>query len=294
MIDHLRPPAPTWERSRRALRALRPVGEVGGFSGLFLVTSLLLAMPFALLTGEQVVGIWYILPFTLIFLTLYQRWLHKERLRDLGLLLRRRWSLTVVVGFTGSGVAVAVYTSAQLGTGWMEVEGVHPLLADPALAGAGFALALAANLGLGLGEELIFRGYVLRRLLSGYRSPWIGVGLSSVLYSAFHVPMGRSALVLFNLFLLGVVLALAVVITRALWLSIGIHAGWNFWLNGVCIYDPSDLERSRVLRFEYHLGGQGDLVLFKLIVSAVLVVAIVALALRLRRAAQSPAEEEVS
>jgi membrane protease YdiL (CAAX protease family) len=264
-------------------RSLRPVGEVGGFAFLFLVTSLLVAAPFALLTGHKVLGIWYILPFTVLFLVLYQRYRHRQGLRHLGLVRIRRWSLLVVAGFGGSGLLVVLFTSYQLGVGWMQVASVHPLLADPGTATAGVVLALSANLGLGFGEELLFRGYVFHRLLAGYRSRWTAVGLSSVFYSAVHIPEGRQLLSLLNLFLLGTLLALAVLLTRTLWLAIGLHAGWNFWLDGVCIYDPAALARSRMLEFRYHLAGQGELTLFKLTISVVLLLAILALAVSARR-----------
>lgn len=269
-------------------RGLRPVGEVIAFGVLFLLTSLVVAFPISLFVGRKVLGIWYILPFTLAFLALYQRCRHRQGLRHLGLVRQRWWGFVLVAGFAGSGVLVLTYSSVQSGVGWMAVGGVHPLASDPWIAAAGLGLALAANLALGLGEELIFRGYVLRRLSLGYRSRWVAVCGSSLAYSAVHAPSGRGALVLFNLFLLGLVLALAVVITRALWLSIGVHAGWNFWLDGICIYDPSRMERSRLLQIEYHLAGDGDLTLFKLTVSLVLVLAVLALAVHLHRHAAPP------
>ena len=264
-------------------RSLRPVGEVGGFAFLFLVTSLLVAAPFALLTGQMVLGIWYILPFTVLFLVLYQRWRHRQGLRQLGLVRHRRWSLLVIAGFGGSGLLVVLFTAVQLGEGWMHLGSVHPLLGDPGAATAGVVLALGANLGLGFGEELLFRGYVFHRLMAGYRSRWTAVGLSSLFYSAVHIPEGRHRLALLNLFLLGTVLALAVLLTRTLWLAIGLHAGWNFWLDGVCIYDPAGLARSRMLEFRYQLADQGELALFKLTVSVVLLLAILALAVSARR-----------
>lgn len=266
---------PAWSRS------LRPVGEVGGFAVLFLVSSLLVAVPFALLTGRKTLGIWYILPFTVVFLVLYQRWRHHEGLRALGV-VRPRWGLFLAGGFAGSGLLVATYGSAQLAVGWMEVEGMHPLVGDPATASTGLLLAVAANLGLGFGEELIFRGYVLHRLVEGYRSRVLAVGLSAAFYSAIHIPSGRGYLVLINLFLLGVLLAVAVLLVRSLWLAIGLHAGWNFWLDGVCIYDPATLERTRIVQFQYHLTEPGSLVLFKLTASLVLILAILAFAHRLR------------
>jgi membrane protease YdiL (CAAX protease family) len=78
-----------------------------------------------------------------------------------------------------------------------------------------------------LAEELMFRGYPFQRLEEA-----IGAGGAiatfSVLFGAVHLTNpGASALGLLNTVLIGTVLAVAYLRTRALWLPWGIHFGWN-------------------------------------------------------------------
>lgn len=264
-----------------AVRSLRPVGQVLAFAATFLVLSLVAAAPVALLTGRRSVGVAYILPFTLLFLYLCQRYVHHEGLRELGLALSGKPGRLVAVGFLGSGIVATGIQGAQIGVGWMEVVSPHPQAMD--LAAAGIVVAAVLKLGAGVGEELIFRGYILRRLSLGYRSRLPAVGLTTLAFTAAHLPQGRHLLTLLNLFLLGLVLALAVLLTRSLWLAVGLHGGWNFWIDGVAFYPLTDFHPARVFELQYHLDDVGELAAFKLTASAGLAVAAAGLYLLLHR-----------
>lgn len=79
-------------------------------------------------------------------------------------------------------------------------------------------------------EELIFRGYVLQRLLP--RSRWFAVVASSVAYALVHLKTTNwpgNAFELVGLFLLGGVLSMAYLKTGQLYLSIGLHAALAYW-----------------------------------------------------------------
>lgn len=77
------------------------------------------------------------------------------------------------------------------------------------------------------GEEMLFRGYGFQRLLDA-GGPAFGVVLGSVLFGSLHgsnpsvTPLG-----VLNTMLVGVLLAVAYLRTRRLWLPIGLHWGWN-------------------------------------------------------------------
>jgi membrane protease YdiL (CAAX protease family) len=258
-------------------RSLRPVGEVLGFSAAFLVLSLLCAAPVALLTGRRTVGIEYILPFTLLFLFLYQRFVHHEGLRELGIAFRLRSGEYMLVGFFGSGVVATGIQAAQIGAGWMDVAAPNSQAMHLNSAAAGLVVALGLKVGLGVGEELIFRGYILRRLLLGYRSRLPALGLTAFAFTAAHLPQGRHLLALLNLFLLGLVLTLAVLLTRCLWFAIGLHTGWNFWIDGIAFYQIGNFRAARLFQLHYHLTSVGELTAFRLTASAGLAVAAAAL-----------------
>jgi len=78
-----------------------------------------------------------------------------------------------------------------------------------------------------LAEELMFRGYPFQRLEEAIGS--VGaIAVFSLLFALVHLSNpGASPLGLANTVLIGIVLAIAYLRTRALWLSWGIHFGWN-------------------------------------------------------------------
>jgi hypothetical protein len=78
-----------------------------------------------------------------------------------------------------------------------------------------------------LAEELMFRGYPFQRLEEGIGA--IGaIAVFSLLFGAVHlVNPGASVWGLVNTILIGIVLAIAYLRTRALWLPLGIHFAWN-------------------------------------------------------------------
>lgn len=81
-----------------------------------------------------------------------------------------------------------------------------------------------------LAEELIFRGYPFQHLEQGIGA--IGaITVFSAMFGVVHLANpGASLWGLINTILIGVLLSLAYLRTRALWLPWGIHFGWNFAL----------------------------------------------------------------
>jgi membrane protease YdiL (CAAX protease family) len=91
------------------------------------------------------------------------------------------------------------------------------------------AVLLSLLLGA-LAEELVFRGYPFQHLEQGIGA--IGaIAVFSVMFGAVHLANpGASPWGLINTILIGVLLSISYLRTRALWLPWGIHFGWNFAL----------------------------------------------------------------
>jgi membrane protease YdiL (CAAX protease family) len=89
-------------------------------------------------------------------------------------------------------------------------------------------------IGAGAIEEIVFRGVVFR-LLEEWGGTTVGLAASALLFGGLHclnpqaTLLGVAAIVLLG----GIMLAAAYVLTRRLWLPIGIHAGWNFAEGGI-------------------------------------------------------------
>jgi hypothetical protein len=92
------------------------------------------------------------------------------------------------------------------------------------------AMALAAA----VGEELLFRGLVFR-VAEEWLGSWGALALSSGIFGALHLANPHATLTAALAIALeaGLLLGAAWLVTRRLWLAIGIHAGWNFTQGGV-------------------------------------------------------------
>ncbi len=83
-------------------------------------------------------------------------------------------------------------------------------------------------------EEILFRGVLFRLLERGLGS-WIALAVSAVLFGGLHLTnenatvIGAVAIMLTG----GIVLAAAFMLTRRLWLPMGIHFAVNFAQNGI-------------------------------------------------------------
>lgn len=80
----------------------------------------------------------------------------------------------------------------------------------------------------GLFEEILFRGYPLKRLTQGFGFVFASLATSMV-FGLIHLSNGlESWLAASNAIALAVVLALSVRMTGSLWWAIGFHAAWNW------------------------------------------------------------------
>jgi membrane protease YdiL (CAAX protease family) len=107
---------------------------------------------------------------------------------------------------------------------------------------APFWLLFAAMLMVGFYEELWSRGYHMLNLTEGLtggrvkpeRGALYGILVSSVIFGLLHAANPNATFFsIVNITLAGVWLALPYLVTGSLWLSIGLHAAWNFIMGGV-------------------------------------------------------------
>lgn len=83
-------------------------------------------------------------------------------------------------------------------------------------------------------EEILFRG-VLFRVVEEALGTWFAFGISIAFFGAAH--LGNPNATLYGAAVIGIeaglLLGAAYVVTRRLWLAIGVHFGWNFMQAGV-------------------------------------------------------------
>ena len=93
---------------------------------------------------------------------------------------------------------------------------------------------LAFGLAAGVLEEVLFRG-VIFRITEDWVGSWGALAFSSLLFGAGHLANPHATLTSALAIALeaGLLLGAAFMITRRLWLPIGLHAAWNFTQSGI-------------------------------------------------------------
>jgi membrane protease YdiL (CAAX protease family) len=94
----------------------------------------------------------------------------------------------------------------------------------------GLAAALVASaIFPAISEEIVFRG-VLFRWIEEFGGSWVALILTSAFFGAGHLmnPNASTIAAVGIAFEAGVMLGAAYMLTRSLWLPMGLHAAWNF------------------------------------------------------------------
>jgi uncharacterized protein len=106
--------------------------------------------------------------------------------------------------------------------------GVYRIVGPGDTSGMAAAL-LGSALFPAISEEMLFRG-VLFRWLEEFGGSWLALFLTSAFFGASHLlnPNASSIAAIGIAVEAGVMLGAAYMLTRSLWLPMGIHAAWNF------------------------------------------------------------------
>jgi membrane protease YdiL (CAAX protease family) len=197
-----------------ALAVLRP--EI--LDGDRTAESLLLALSIVVALPSITISVW-----------IARRILDRRSFTSLGLELRGLALRDLLIGFLIPAPLFALVFLLQWGLGWMEIEGWGWSDGNAALTFFGVVLGLLGFLAVGFYEELLFRGYYLQNLRDG-TGLTLALFLSSLLFAIAHVGNFSASLTsTLGIFGAGYFLAYGWLRTRALWLSIGLHIGWNFF-----------------------------------------------------------------
>jgi len=135
-----------------------------------------------------------------------------------------RWTMPDI----GAGLSIA--TVAMIG-----ILVVELMLRVAHVAGGAFDAVAVLEFGLflilsGLVDEILMRGMLVSglALVLGGR-PFAAVLIASILFGSTHIFFeGASALSLISNSLGGVMYGLAFILTRRIWLGLGLHFAWNF------------------------------------------------------------------
>ena len=168
----------------------------------------------------------------------------RRRLSDLGLGRSPAWWADLGFGLALGVALPSLVFGVELAAGFVRVTGTLVTRADASLAiGPGVAPALALALvfgyfvGVGVFEELLFRGYLLTNVAEGLAG-WRGIGLGGAFAGAtvvsslaFGIGHGANpnvtALALANIALFGGLFAASYILTGRIAAAVGLHVTWN-------------------------------------------------------------------
>jgi len=212
---------------------------------------------------------------------LARRFLDKQPIESLGLKINLQALYDVFAGIGITFLQMGLSFLLMSAFGWLTFTGFAWEFDSFGIVAKNTLLFLALFILVGWNEELLSRGYHLQTIASGTNLFW-GVIISSAIFGVLHIfNPGATWVSTLGIFFAGLYLAYGYVRTKQLWLSIGLHIGWNFFegvgfgfpVSGLDVYP---LIRIQVTGPEIWTGGSfgpeaGLIIIPALIVGGVLI-----------------------
>ncbi len=257
---------PFWNGPERRLRAYL---RIISFTGMLMILTVLisfLTVPLAIILtpnlsfGDLVAGTLPdaplivafntlgVLAATVITLLLGARFLDRRPLAEYGLRFNPAWWLDFGFGLAlGAGLMLLIFL-IQLSLGWVTITGFAAAGTARMSFAPAWGLALLTFISVGIYEELISRGYLIKNMAEwfggtharrGIVLAWV---LSSAIFGVLHALNPNTTLTsTLMLLLAGLFLGLGYVLTGELAIPIGLHITWNFFQGNVFGFPVSGL-----------------------------------------------------
>jgi membrane protease YdiL (CAAX protease family) len=190
----------------------------------------------------------------IITLSVYlaRRWFDKRTFVSLGFRLDKRIWADLLAGIFITFILMGCIYLVEYEMGWLTFEG-FAWDTEPV---SRVTLNLLGVFGLFLlvswNEELLSRGYQLQNLADGLNLTW-GVIISSAVFGLLHLGNPNATWIsAAGIFFAGLFLAYAYLRTGQLWLSIGLHLGWNFFEGTIFGFPVSGIDIYRLTKITVH------------------------------------------
>lgn len=173
---------------------------------------------------------------------LARRYLDRRPFTSLGLIWNSQAAIDLLFGFLLTGLLMGLVYFAESALGWLQFKDFLWQVQPVSFVAGGLFIALVSFILTGWQEELFSRGYQLQNLTDGLNLFW-GVTISSIFFALLHLANPNvSAVAVIGLVAAGFFLAYGYLRTGQLWLSIGLHIGWNFFENTVFGFPVSGIQ----------------------------------------------------
>ena len=222
-------------------------------------SSLVILVPYVLLAGRDLSGLPFLLLSEVIELfsvtlsvLLARCFFDRRSFVSLGFKPGRRAVLDLLAGICFAFLLMGSIFLAMSALGWVRFEAFAWQTQPPAAVLGGTLTMLFVFILTGWNEELLSRGYHLQTIASGTSVFW-GVVLSSVVFGLLHLlNPGATWVAAAGVCFSGLLLAFGYLRTGQLWLSIGLHIGWNFFEGPVFGFMVSGLDLFHLTRISVH------------------------------------------
>jgi membrane protease YdiL (CAAX protease family) len=160
-------------------------------------------------------------------------------------------ALDLVGGLAIGAAMMTAVMGGLLALGVYQISGFHA--ADP-------MVALSMAVSSGATEELVMRAVIFRLLMRAF-GVWPALGLSAALFGAMHLgnPNASPTAAFAIAVEAGLMLAGFYLVTGRVWMSIAVHAGWNFVQGYVFGAPVSGLQLKQSLLVSHPVAGASDL-----------------------------------
>jgi len=192
-----------------------------------------------------------------------RKFMDKRTVISLGLKPDRRALSDLFFGFLLSGLSAGSFLWVVVELGYVNYQGISFASLDEAMPeGTGFrdwirifslvsmSLFLLEHILVGYWEELVFRGYLFGNFRDGM-GLILAILVSCLLYGFVHSANPNATLISTAIIVLfGFMRLYGVLLTKMLWLSMGMHIGWNFFQGPIFGFAASGHESATLVQLE--------------------------------------------
>jgi len=186
-----------------------------------------------------------------IFIT--RRLADKRSFTSLGFTINKQAGLDLLIGIAIPFILFLIIYMVEYSMGWLKFDSFAWQTDSPTQVISQTTRYFVWFIFVAWNEELVYRGYIMQSLASGLNLT-LGILISSIYFGIEHLSNPNSnGMAVAGIFLVGLFLAYGYIRTGQLWLSIGIHIGWNFFESAVFGFPVSGYDRPGL----FHISVSG-------------------------------------
>jgi membrane protease YdiL (CAAX protease family) len=225
----------------------------GGLLDMELLSSSLMLTSTLITTAATLASVW-----------VAGRLLDRRPFAAFGFHLGRRWWQDCAFGLALGAFLMTGVFLVEWAAGWITVDGFFRTESPEQPFALAFFTPLVLFVCVGIYEETLSRGYLLRNLSEGFHLLWVGRRAailaawltSSIIFGVLHAVNPNASLVsTLNLIIAGLFLGLGYVLTGELALPIGLHITWNLFQGNIYGFPVSGVAFNRTTVIATVQGG---------------------------------------